>query len=125
MMFFFIDVSSTIMLRQQYFRCRTRDFRCNYGACIKRLRSCDGKPHCADSSDETSIACLSKKCRSTEFKCQYGACIREVIQQVQQKMCNDRSVGQQSCGTLESVVVCKTQKWVTSWKGGKIQGILE
>jgi hypothetical protein len=38
-------------------RCSPRTFRCSYGACVDLDYRCDGRPHCADSSDEGPVLC--------------------------------------------------------------------
>ncbi|XP_066990919.2 modular serine protease isoform X2 [Anabrus simplex] len=56
--------------------CRTRDFRCNNGACIDSTLMCDGAVDCPDGSDETSQTCLNTiVCPSYAFRCDYGGCV--------------------------------------------------
>lgn len=51
--------------------CPAGFFRCNYGACIPRLKKCNGIQDCVDSSDETNCGRKSKSCERNEFNCGY------------------------------------------------------
>lgn len=42
-------------------RCSPLTFRCSYGACTDLDYRCDGRPHCADSSDEDPVLCGNER----------------------------------------------------------------
>ncbi|OXU19709.1 hypothetical protein TSAR_016000 [Trichomalopsis sarcophagae] len=50
-------------------------FICIDGSEISLTNVCDGLPHCADSSDETTKLCHHVVCPVATFRCAYGACI--------------------------------------------------
>ena len=61
-------------------KCKRHEFKCDYGACIKKHKVCDNYPHCADGSDETEAACRKKRkrCLTSQYKCDSGSCISQV-----------------------------------------------
>lgn len=55
--------------------CGQYQWQCDNGDCIDASDRCDGKPNCADGSDETVVNCISMACPTFAFRCMYGACV--------------------------------------------------
>lgn len=65
------------LLRDRKSSCNTtHEFQCRTGECIPMVATCDGIPHCADSSDEHINYCATRNCpRDYFFQCLNKRCI--------------------------------------------------
>lgn len=55
---------------------RLTEFECKSGQCVPYIVTCDGIPHCSDSSDESITFCATRKCNEDVFfQCRNFRCI--------------------------------------------------
>lgn len=55
--------------------CTNESFRCSDGGCVPFELTCDGIPHCADSSDEEPGYCAHRTCPMNWFPCKNRRCV--------------------------------------------------
>ncbi|XP_014240869.1 modular serine protease-like [Cimex lectularius] len=79
--------------KRQSWQCRSDQFKCNNGQCIRQFEVCDGKKNCGDGSDETQAICtkLGIICPTFAFRCTYGACVNSNVKCDGKQDCADNS----------------------------------